>query len=142
MSGNVHCPLIERGASKKPETMPKDWSHVEEAIEIVNWVLSHCMVDRISMEKTAFQYKSTSWLDFPQVFTCHISYVILTDIILTVLETLEYPNLLNICISYLLGLSSRLFNLARFSSKIPNADTYPSEVKMIFTTFTSAVSVL
>jgi hypothetical protein len=31
--------------------VPKDWPDVEEAIEIVNWVLSLCMVDRLSMEK-------------------------------------------------------------------------------------------
>lgn len=35
--------------------MPKDWPHVEEAIEIVNWVLSLCMVDRLSMEKQPFK---------------------------------------------------------------------------------------
>ena len=92
--------------------MPKDWSHVEEAIELVNWVLSLCMVDRLSLEKQPFKNNSTSWLDFPLVFARHISTVILTDIILTVLETLVfYQNLLIICISYLLGLSSRQFNL-------------------------------
>ena len=41
-------------SEKKPETMPKDWPHVEEAIEIVNWVLSLCMEDRLSMEKQPF----------------------------------------------------------------------------------------
>jgi hypothetical protein len=35
--------------------MPKDWSHVEEAIEIVNRVLCLCMVDRLSMEKQPFK---------------------------------------------------------------------------------------
>ena len=30
--------------------MPKDWPHVVKAIGIVNWVISLCMVDRLSME--------------------------------------------------------------------------------------------
>jgi hypothetical protein len=35
--------------------MPKDWLHVEEAIALVNWVLSLCIVDRFSMEKQPFK---------------------------------------------------------------------------------------
>jgi hypothetical protein len=66
--------------------MPKDWPHVVEAIGIVNCFISLCMVDRLSMEK---QNNSTSWMDSSQVVACHISSVILTYIILTVLETLE-----------------------------------------------------
>ena len=42
-------------SESKPETMPKDWSHVVEAIELVNWVLSLCIEDRLSMEKQPFK---------------------------------------------------------------------------------------
>ena len=47
----------------------------------------HCILDRQRVEK--LQTGNTSWLDFSQVFACHMSYVILTDIIQTVLETSE-----------------------------------------------------
>jgi hypothetical protein len=35
--------------------MPKDWSHVEEAIEVMNWAPSFCMMDGLSMEKQSFK---------------------------------------------------------------------------------------
>ena len=64
--------------------MPKDWPHVEEAIDIVNWVLRLCMVDRLSVEKQPFKIiVLPGWIVLG--FSPAISVVILTDIILTVL---------------------------------------------------------
>ena len=69
--------------------MSIDCSQVEEAIGKGIWLISLSMEQRQDMEQLAFKIEATSWFDFPQVFTCNISSVILTDNILTVLETLE-----------------------------------------------------
>ena len=64
--------------------MSKDCLHLEEAVGKGIW-----LERRQAMEHGAFKIETTSWFDFPQVFTCNISSVILTDNILTLLETLE-----------------------------------------------------
>ena len=88
----------------------KDCWHLVEALGSAIWPHLHCILDRQSLEKLNLRFP-TSWLDFSQVFACHMSSVILTDIILiiylfilTVLGTLEcflskYTNYMHILAS-------------------------------------------
>jgi hypothetical protein len=69
--------------------MCKDWPHVEEAIEMVTWVLSLCMVDRLSMEKQPFKIIVLPGWIFPG-FSPAISVLLYSQTLFTtVLETLE-----------------------------------------------------
>jgi hypothetical protein len=56
--------------------------------------------------------RNTFWMVSPLCFTCYISSVIFTDMMQTVLETCVFhPNILILCISYILGMSTRKLKL-------------------------------
>ena len=93
--------LLPHFSEYKPETISKDCCHLVEAIWSEIWVLSQWNQYRQSMKN--YEHKKSHFLDgfFSQVFACYISSVIITDIIWTVLETLEcfLSKSTNACIS-------------------------------------------
>jgi hypothetical protein len=66
-------------ACKAP--LHKDWWHLVEAIGTAIWALTHNIVNRHSIENNSHHKNPTSWMDFPLIFTCNISSILLTDII-------------------------------------------------------------
>jgi hypothetical protein len=67
----------------------KDCWHLVKALESAPWRISHCIFNREWVEKRpTSDFPQSGWI-FSQVFACHMSCVILADIIQTVLETSE-----------------------------------------------------
>jgi hypothetical protein len=67
----------------------KDCWHLVEAVGSATWPISHCIFNREWVEKRpTSNFPLPGWIS-SQVFACHMSSVILTDIIQTVLETSE-----------------------------------------------------
>ena len=74
--------------SRSLKQSSKDCLHLVEALGSAIWPHLHWILDRQSLEKLQTSDVSLpGWIS--QVFACHMSSVILTDIILTVLETSE-----------------------------------------------------
>ena len=85
----AQSPLILPLHSRSLKQSSKDCWHLVEALGSAIWPHLHCVLGMAKSWKTTNLRFPTSWLDFSQVFACHMSSVIFTDIIQTVLETSE-----------------------------------------------------
>jgi lipid-A-disaccharide synthase-like uncharacterized protein len=83
-SFSYHSPLLHIRSIKQGS---KDCWHLVEALGSAIWPHRHCIFDRQWLEKLHISdFPLPGWI-LSQVFACHMSSVILTDIIQTVLET-------------------------------------------------------
>ena len=86
-SFSSHSPLLQSRSIKQGS---KDCWHLVEALGSAIWPHRHCILDRLRLENLQTSDFPLPGCIFSQFFACHMSSVILTDIVQTVLETSEF----------------------------------------------------